>query len=380
MKRSGWFRLPITAVPLFAILSFLSCRAALRHSFSSVSPTADAWRLYNASLLHLASTDPSESMVSGDVDALLAGKFPASAHSTVAAWRSSTAAAQRGNRNSSVEVRSDYAIFSELRKSLSNWWCNRKFPLEIMPELVELVKRPLDLHAGGPDSNHRYNTCAVVGNSGILLNSDHGNLIDGHDLVIRLNNALTNGYHRYVGSKTGLSFINSNILHLCARRSGCFCHPYGDTVPIIIYICQAAHFLDYTICNASHKAPLLVTDIRFDMLCTRIVKHYSLKRFAEMTGKPPEDWPKYHDEKMFHYSSGMQAVMLALGICDQVSVFGFGKSTNARHHYHTNQNNELDLHDYEAEYALYRDLMQRPEAVPLLQNFGFKVPPLVFYR
>ncbi|KAG0487993.1 hypothetical protein HPP92_006804 [Vanilla planifolia] len=249
-----------------------------------------------------------------------------------------------------------------------------------MSDLVELVKRPLDRHKGLPDTGRRYASCAVVGNSGILLQNDHGHLIDGHDLVIRLNNANTHGYQRHVGSKTGISFVNSNILHLCSRRQGCFCHPYGVDVPIVMYICQAVHFVDYTICNSPHRAPLLITDIRFDMLCTRIVKYYSLKRFVVETGKPPEDWPKFHDEKMFHYSSGMQAVMLALGICDQVSVFGFGKSADAKHHYHTKQKEELDLHDYEAEYAFYRDLVQRPEVIPFFNESGINLPPIVLYH
>lgn len=83
---------------------------------------------------------------------------------------------------------------------------------------------------------------------------------------------------------------------------------------------------------------------------------------------------------MFHYSSGMQAVMLAAGICERVSVFGFGKSEEAKHHYHTNQKAELDLHDYEAEYAFYKDLAERPQVIPFLNASGFKVPPVVFYH
>lgn len=272
-------------------------------------------------------------------------------------------------------------ILPEFRRALHRWsLLRRHFQPEVMLELLALIKRPIDLHFGYPDTGRPYATCAVVGNSGILLNSVHGDLIDGHDLVIRLNNAATQGYIRKVGGKTSLAFINSNILHLCARRDGCFCHPYGDSVPILIYICQPAHFLDYAICNASHRAPLLVTDARLDVLCARIVKFYSLKRFVETTGKPLEEWRKAHDEKTFHYSTGMQAIVLALGICDRVSVFGFGKSAKAKHHYHTNQKAELDLHDYEAEYAFYRDLVQRPQVIPFLNDSGFKVPPVVFYH
>ncbi|ONK71259.1 uncharacterized protein A4U43_C04F6600 [Asparagus officinalis] len=130
---------------------------------------------------------------------------------------------------------------------------------------------------------------------------------------------------------------------------------------MVMYICQPIHFLDYAACNGSHKSPLLVTDPQFDVLCSSMVKFYSLKRFVEKTGKFAEEWGKAHDEKMFHYSSGMQAVMLATGICERVSVFGFGKSTEAKHHYHTNQKAELDLHDYDAEYEFYRDLAERPQ-------------------
>lgn len=147
-----------------------------------------------------------------------------------------------------------------------------------------------------------------------------------------------------------------------------------------MYICQPAHLLDYTVCNSSHKAPLLITDPRFDLLCGRIVKYYSLKLFVEETGKAPEEWAKTHDQKLFHYSSGMQAIMLAVGVCDQVSVFGFGKATDAKHHYHTNQKAELDLHDYKAEYVLYQDLVERPQVIPFLKDSGFKVPPVVFYH
>lgn len=148
---------------------------------------------------------------------------------------------------------------------------------------------------------------------------------------------------------------------------------------MIMYICQPLHFLDYTLCNSSHKSPLLVTDPRFDMLCARIVKYYSLKRFVEDLKKPIEEWSGAHDGSMFHYSSGMQAVMLALGICDKVSIFGFGKSVSAKHHYHTTQKAELPLHDYEAEYDFYRDLVERPQVIPFIPS-KFKVPPVVIYH
>ncbi|CAL9179245.1 unnamed protein product [Musa hybrid cultivar] len=137
-------------------------------------------------------------------------------------------------------------LFQEFRWRLSDWFLDsRGLQPEVMSELIERIKRPIDRHYGYPHTGRPYATCAVVGNSGVLLKSAHGRLIDGHDLVIRLNNARTAGYQQHVGSKTTISFINSSILHSCAMRLGCYCNPYGRFVPIVVYICQPAHFLDY---------------------------------------------------------------------------------------------------------------------------------------
>ncbi|XP_061345394.1 beta-1,6-galactosyltransferase GALT29A-like [Gastrolobium bilobum] len=267
----------------------------------------------------------------------------------------------------------------DFQRALRDWALKKSFQFQpnIMSELTRLVKYPIELVG----SYERYSSCAVVGNSGILLNKDYGKMIDSHEVVIRLNNARVEGFENKVGSKTNISFVNSNILHACARivGKGCLCHSYGADVATVMYICQPAHFMDYIVCNSSLKAPLLVTDPRFDVLCARIVKYYSLKLFFEETGKVLEQWGPAHDEVYFHYSSGFQAVMLALGICENVSMLGFGKSASAKHHYHTNQRAELGLHDYEAEYAFYRDLLEGHKPIPFISD-NIKIPPLVMYQ
>ena len=268
-----------------------------------------------------------------------------------------------------------------------------------MKELLHLVKDPIDRaameawkkkNASSIEYIHHnirfgkpYPSCAVVGNSGILLNQSYGSLIDSHDMVIRLNNARIKGFEPHVGYKTTISFVNSNILHLCERRANCFCHPYGNEVPLVMYICQVVHFMDVAVCSSKlmNEAPIIVTDARFDTLCSRIVKYYSLKLFLEMfPGRDLSDWANAHEGALFHYSSGMQAVLLAVGICEKVSVFGFGKSPAARHHYHSLQKEELHLHDYYAEYEFYKDLATRnPRLVPFLDEAGLSIPPLEIY-
>ncbi|PWA34608.1 glycosyl transferase family 29 [Artemisia annua] len=123
----------------------------------------------------------------------------------------------------------------------------------------------------------------------------------------------------------------------------------------------------------------MVTDSQLDVLCSRVVKHYSLKRFLKETGKSIEAWGAAHGGVEFHYSSGMQSIMIALGVCDKVSIFGFGKSSSAKHHYHTNQKAKLGLHHYEAEYDFYEDLVNKPEAIPFVSS-EFKFPTVEIHR
>ncbi|KAA0033411.1 beta-1,6-galactosyltransferase GALT29A [Cucumis melo var. makuwa] len=385
-----------TVRPVFSVLLFITFgitlifRLIFRRGLSSfdletnvITPRPPAF-VFNSTLLEFASVDLGEAQSKREIEQLLEANFGGPrTYKTYATWRRFNHYNKKARPSNSFPVtfRSPafYRHWLDFRRALSGWVRRKGYATDIMPKLVRLIKHPLDKHNGLVGSDQRYPSCAVVGNSGILLNSDYGRLIDSHDVVIRLNNAKTDNYENKVGSKTNISFINSNILHLCARREGCFCHPYGPNVPTVMYICQPVHFMDYTICNTSHKSPLLVTDPSFDALCSKIVKYYSIKRFVEATGKSPEEWSSAHEGPLFHYSSGMQAVMLAVGICDKVSIFGFGKSVSAKHHYHTNQKAELSLHDYEAEYAFYYDLISRPQRIPFLSD-KFKVPPTVLYQ
>lgn len=63
-------------------------------------------------------------------------------------------------------------------------------------------------------------TCAVVGSSGSLLYERLGAEIDAHDVVIRFNNAPTDGFAAIVGSRTTLRILNSHaaaaVLQACA--------------------------------------------------------------------------------------------------------------------------------------------------------------------
>ena len=45
-------------------------------------------------------------------------------------------------------------------------------------------------------------SCALVGNSRSMLMQERGEEIDEHEVVLRLNQAPTNAFEKWVGSKT----------------------------------------------------------------------------------------------------------------------------------------------------------------------------------
>ncbi|XP_071963546.1 alpha-2,8-sialyltransferase 8B-like [Antedon mediterranea] len=65
-----------------------------------------------------------------------------------------------------------------------------------------------------------HDTCAIIGNSGILLNSGCGREIDAHDLVVRANCARILGFENDVGKKTSIMAFNQASMRLLKQRIG----------------------------------------------------------------------------------------------------------------------------------------------------------------
>ena len=55
-----------------------------------------------------------------------------------------------------------------------------------------------------------FDTCAVIGNGGVLVHNEYGEAIDKHDAVFRFNDGPTQTFEKLVGSKTTFRIINNN--------------------------------------------------------------------------------------------------------------------------------------------------------------------------
>ena len=144
-------------------------------------------------------------------------------------------------------------------------------------------------------------TCAVVGSSGVLINSSLGSSIDSHDLVFRMNTAPVHGHELDVGIKTSIRIATINAAWHLRRKP-------EDAASQLVYYCHT-HWIGacwHSIppswrwrAHVGDPAPRLSP---------------SLLRVAHAVLRTSHLFP----------TSGMMALLAAFGMCHSVTAFGFG--------------------------------------------------------
>ena len=158
-----------------------------------------------------------------------------------------------------------------------------------------------------------YDSCAVVGSSGTLLTDRLGEDIDEYDFVIRFNGAPTESYEPIAGSKTSLSFLNTQamgeILQRCAANGECNANP------------QCCPRDQFVILNSNSA----VITRCYQRVCGGVSRHAT-----GLDGSPLITRAQSALKKA-NVMSGMYGIAAAALVCNKrVSVFGFTTSSSGQ--------------------------------------------------
>ncbi|CAL1612964.1 unnamed protein product [Knipowitschia caucasica] len=205
-----------------------------------------------------------------------------------------------------------------------SWWkmlqrSGNDRPLqEVMSELFRVIASPPEPLK--PRSS-LCRSCAVVGNSGNLLKSEYGAVIDSHQSVFRMNRAQTTGFVQDVG--------NRSTHHFMYPESAVDLNP-GVHMVLVPFKIRDLEWL---------RSALSTGDITTTYM--RVKERVSADPDLVLVLSPDffryvhESWTQNHGR---YPSTGLTAVVFALHVCDQVSVFGFGADSEGNWHHYWEQN------------------------------------------
>mmetsp|Transcript_63721 Transcript_63721/g.201528 ORF Transcript_63721/g.201528 Transcript_63721/m.201528 type:complete len:335 (+) Transcript_63721:154-1158(+) len=213
--------------------------------------------------------------------------------------------------------------------------------------------------------NLKFDSCAVVGNAGMLQGTRYGAVIDSHAAVIRMNQAPTEGYHNTAGSKATFRIINKEWVWKYAEG-----HKWLPTEPGLMLVSRNDN--EERIARGKYAPALANTGLR-----NRITKWSAkakvpvlkaTKRLVDASWKltysfAPCTPGKVNKCPQCKPSSGIIAVSMALSMCDRVNVYGMGGSRfkgKYPYHYYVFRNTQLKQgysgHMFETERALVEQL------------------------
>ncbi|XP_035677427.1 alpha-2,8-sialyltransferase 8B-like [Branchiostoma floridae] len=203
-----------------------------------------------------------------------------------------------------------------------------------------------------------YNTCAVVGNSGVLLESRCGAEIDSKDYVIRIDIPVVRGYEKDVGERTSMTVLNLSTpkrLQRSARLKNRTQDVYESRLrniggTALVTDKKARH----TIMSSSRKYHL-----PFSLYIVKGSLRRGINPIAsKLANRKPGGNP----------TTGLVTILMATAFCDHPYLYGFfpfqidANNTPIPYHYYPGdyikpiKQNAAGRHHMTREYNLFRDL------------------------
>ncbi|XP_022079750.1 CMP-N-acetylneuraminate-beta-galactosamide-alpha-2,3-sialyltransferase 2-like [Acanthaster planci] len=195
--------------------------------------------------------------------------------------------------------------------------------------------------------------CAVVGCGGILKDSGAGQEIDSHDHVFRLNHAVSAGrFERDVGKKTSFYIFFPESMSIRSLL---------DKNVTFIYTMFKKYDMNYAVNMLNREKPpdyiygsgqrMTLQTPNVDPAKLKIV-HPDFFRYV---------FAEYLDAVAYRPTTGAMVVFLALHICDEVTIYGFGYDPRFTMHYYDttfvkHTDSSTGSHDVDNERHLWQKL------------------------
>ncbi|CAH1258783.1 ST8SIA2 [Branchiostoma lanceolatum] len=213
-----------------------------------------------------------------------------------------------------------------------------------------------------PLSIGHYNTCAVVGNSGVLLGSRCGAEIDSMDYVIRMDLPVLRGFEKDVGGRTSLTLLNLKTVNRMLLSSQ-LKNRSQDVYKSRLEDAQGSVLLAYPLIRPKITKALQVYKLPFKVLTVADgLKHNIIPIAAALSKKKMAAAP----------TTGLVSVVMMTTFCDRSYMYGFfpfmedANNQSIPYHYYPDDKLHIpfgtgfdDKHDVNKEFDLFRDLHRR---------------------
>ncbi|XP_062501370.1 CMP-N-acetylneuraminate-beta-galactosamide-alpha-2,3-sialyltransferase 1-like [Corticium candelabrum] len=181
----------------------------------------------------------------------------------------------------------------------------------------------------------RARSCALVGSSGRLLSQRYADDIDGHDVVIRINDAPIYPYEKYVGRR----MPDVAIVNLAVSRKGkCLRNVNPKTLLVQCHhpggISSIGRFC------ATH-GPVYAFSRHLIITAHSILSKYKVKHRVKSTQSP---------------TAGMYAVIFSLHLCKELDIYGFGAQRGQLYAYYRDHFSPSKRHYFSLEEEFLKDI------------------------
>ncbi|KAF1381324.1 hypothetical protein PFLUV_G00152710 [Perca fluviatilis] len=234
-----------------------------------------------------------------------------------------------------------------ISEDIFNWWKPLQGAKGNFSTFRRKVERLFLMVPPSPEvlesSPDRCRTCAVVGNSGNLRKSHYGPLIDFHDVIIRVNAGQIKGYEADVGTRTThrVMYPESSV-------------DLDNTTHFVLAPFKTVDFdwLTGALTTGFNGGPHwgVRSKIKANKHLVMVLNPSFMRYVHDMWLEKKGDYP----------STGFLALILALHMCDEVSVFGYGADSdgNWSHYWEELMNKKLKTgaHPGDTEYRMIQEL------------------------